>query len=209
MKKQVDIENYYFFKYCDQDRFVSYWNQLNEILKLRPINILEIGVGDSVVSNYIKKNTDINYNSLDIDGNLNPNMVGNVLDIPSENEKYDLVCAFEVLEHLPFDKFSQALNEMKRVSRKNVLISLPHWGRYFSIKLRIPFLKIIRLHYKLNIEKPVHIFNGQHYWEIGKKGYKIAAIKNEIAKSGLILINDFVCFDSPYHHFFILKKNNL
>ena len=206
MEKQVDKSSYNFKKYCQIERFNSYWHQLNEVLKLKPSSVLEIGVGDKVFANYLKDNTDVRYTSADIAEDLKPDVITDILNLSFEDNSFDVVCAFEVLEHLPFDQFVQALKELRRVARDYVVISLPHWGRHFSILIRLPFFKKIRWQKKLNFMSIKHEFNGQHYWEIGKKGFGIQKIKDKIGDSGLEIEKDFIAFESPYHHFFILKK---
>ena len=206
MEKQVDRKVYNFQKYCKQDRWSSYWHQINEVLKCNPKSVLEIGIGDKVFGSYIKNNTNIKYSCLDIAEDLNPDIIGSIDKIPIENNAYDLVCAFEILEHLPFEKFKKSLDELYRVSKKYVIISLPHWGRHFSIDIRIPFVKRLKFQYKFSIFPIEHKFNGQHYWEIGKKDYPLKKIKEEFNKAGFKIIKDYIAFESPYHHFFVLKK---
>ena len=206
MEKQVDKGHYNFWKYCDLDRWSSYWYQIKEIIFLEPKNVLEIGVGEKVLGSYLLNNTDIKYKSVDIANDLNPDIVADLEKLPLGNDSFDLVCAFEVLEHLPFEKFLNCLNELKRVSNSYVILSLPHWGRHFSVSFRLPFFKKIKIQFKSNILSIRHLFNGQHYWEIGKKGYDLSKIKNEIKKSDMEIIKDYTCFESPYHHFFVLKK---
>ena len=205
--RQVDKTAYQFDYYCDLARWSSYWYQLKEILALKPDNILEIGVGDKVISNYLKNNTNIKYDSLDIATDLQPDFIGSIEAMPMANENFEVVCAFEVLEHLPFDKFILALKEMRRVAKKYAIISLPHWSRHFSVDFRLPFLKRIRWQFKLYFLPLEHKFDGQHYWEIGKKGYPLKKIKQTIEQSGWKILDDYVVFESPYHHFFILEKS--
>jgi SAM-dependent methyltransferase len=206
MIKQVDKKIYEFFNYSSPGRFASYWYQLSEVLDLKPDSVLEIGAGDKVLGNYLRSNTSINYQSLDLAADLSPDIVGSVDAIPLNDNTFDLVCAFEVLEHLPFEKFEKSLQEMKRVAKQYVLISLPHWGRHFSLEIRLPFWKKIRWQHKINSWPIKHQFNGQHYWEIGKKDYPLERIKNSIRNTGLEIVNDYVPFEMPYHHFFVLKK---
>lgn len=206
MNKQVDKKHYNFSKYCHTERFVSYWHQLDEITRLNPDSVLEVGVGDKVIANYLKSNTDIKYSSLDIAEDLNPDIVANIENMDLPDNSFDIVCAFEVLEHLPFEKFSKVLTEMGRVSKKYVLLSLPHWGRHFSLEIRMPFIKKIRWQFKLNLFPIKHNFNGEHYWEIGKAGYQMSTINKSIKQSNLELVKDYISFGSPYHHFFVLKK---
>lgn len=206
MSQQVKKDKYNFSKYCQLERWSSYWHQLDEILKCNPKSVLEIGVGDKVVSSYLKNNTEINYTSVDIAADLRPDNVASVTAMPMRDNEFDLVCAFEVLEHLPFDQFKQALQEMKRVAKKDVILSLPHWGRHFSVEFRLPFFKKLKWQYKCNLFPIKHIFEGQHYWEIGKKGYSLRLVKKTIKQAGFKIEKDYVAFAMPYHHFFMLKK---
>ena len=143
---------------------------------------------------------------MDIAEDLKPDILGSIDDIPFKDDSFDLVCAFEVIEHLPFKKFEKTLEELRRVSNHKVILSLPHWGRHFSLFIRLPFLKKIKTQYKINLYPVKHKFNGQHYWEIGKRGYSLRKIKKIIKSKGFIIKNDYVVFESPYHHFFILEK---
>ena len=56
-------------------------------------------------------------NDLNLDLSLNKNL-------PFKNNQFDCVCAFDLLEHL--ETFHFLIKEMIRVSKKDVLISLPN-----------------------------------------------------------------------------------
>jgi ubiquinone/menaquinone biosynthesis C-methylase UbiE len=202
----MESSHYDFSNYTNIERWSSYWHQINIILSLQPVSILEIGKGDGVVGYYLKNTANLNYTSFDNDNSLKPDIVGSIENIKAEDNYYDMVCAFEVLEHLPFEKFAVALKEMSRVSKKYVVISLPRWGRHFAIEIKLPFFGKIKGQYKVGLFPLKHNYNGEHYWEIGKLGFSLAKIKNEIAESGLELINCYNSFESPYHQFFILGK---
>jgi len=204
--KQVEKEHYNFSKYCYPDRWASYYYQLQETLAVKPKNILEIGVGDGVFKSYIQGNTVISYTNLDIAEDLSPDIVGSVEAMPFDDHEYDTICAFEILEHLPFEKFETSLNELQRVANRYVIISLPHFGPAVKFNIKIPFVREIKFSFKIPFSKK-HIFDGEHYWEIGKKGYSIGRIRS-LLKKYFIIKNDFIPFENQYHHFFVLLPKN-
>lgn len=212
MRKQVDVDHYCFENYSTKKRFISYWHQINEITKLNPNNILEIGIGNGFVSNFFKKG---NYSivTLDIDKQLNPDIISSITNLPFADNSFDVIACYEVLEHLPFDLFEMCLKEMHRVCRSHVILSVPDVnrvyplyvpeitkGRGIKISLTKKLIPIPRL------KKPIHHFNGEHYWEIGKKGFSLSKITSEIENSGFELIFTYKVFENTYHRFFILKK---
>lgn len=202
---QVDKSNYKFGAYAFEGRFVSYYWQLKEVLALEPSTVLEVGVGDRVFGNFIKNNTVVSYTSVDVAEDLHPDVVGSILKLPFADKSLDVVCAFEVLEHLPFEQFDRAVAELCRVARTHVVISVPHFGPMISFSLKIPFVPLIRFALKIPFPKK-HIFNGQHYWEIGKRGYSVSLIRKKLSTHGE-LIRDFIPFGNPYHHFFTIVLN--
>ncbi len=184
-------------------RWCSYWYQINEILNLNPKNVLEIGVGNNVIGDYLKRIVD--YKNMDLDKDLESDIIGDIKNIPLKDNSFDLVCAFQVLEHLPFNELAKCLNEMQRIARRYVLISLPNYGSLFSIKVNLPFFGAIKYHKKISFIDRDNL-NKKHYWEIGRKGYPIEKVKKEIEKTGLKIIKDFAPFENPSHRFFILGK---
>lgn len=204
MNPQVDKGHYAFGSYGFEGRFVSYYHQLKEVLRRGPSSVLEVGAGDKVFGSFIKNNTAIAYTSVDIAGDLAPDVVASVLDLPFEDGSFDIACAFEVLEHLPFEQFDAAMAELMRVARRSVVVSVPHFGPMLSFSLKIPFVPHLRVALKLPFPRR-HAFNGQHYWEIGKKGYPASLVRQRLARHGTV-VADYVPFNSEYHHFFVVQK---
>lgn len=200
--QQIGKEHYIEDAYLDESRFVSYFHQISEVLARAPENVLEVGVGDHVLGNYLKSNTDIRYMSLDIAADLKPDVVGSIMALPFPDRSFDVVCAFEVLEHLPFSDLEKALSELTRVAKKYIIISLPHFGPMLSVSFKVPFFPKIQVAWKIPYGK-THTFNGQHYWEVGKKGYALRRIRSVLRAYGTI-VRDYVPFNSSYHHFFVI-----
>jgi ubiquinone/menaquinone biosynthesis C-methylase UbiE len=197
-------ESYKFSKYSYPSRWGSYYYQLESIFSFEPKSMLEIGVGDQVIGSYIKHNSIIDYTSADISEDLKPDVVASVTQLPFDNNQFDVACAFEVLEHVPFEHFETAVKELLRVSKKGVIISLPHFGPAIRILFKFPFFSEIKFAWKFPVPKK-HEFNGRHYWEIGKKSYPVKRILEVLNKYGSVE-RHFVPFENQYHHFFILNK---
>lgn len=195
-------KNYKFYQYDYKERWISYWHQIDEILKLEPEEILEIGVADKVVSDYLRKQG-VAVKTLDINGELNPDFTASVLKMPLPGNSFPVVLCAEVLEHLPFSDFEKALSEIKRVSKRFVVLTLPHFGPAIKFCLKLPFVKEKRFAFKLPFLKKHQ--SKEHCWEIGKKGYSAGKIRR-IIKNHFRIKNEFVPFENQYHHFFILEK---
>lgn len=201
---QVSKAHYEFARYGFEGRFVSYYYQLKETLVRRPTSILEVGVGDRVFGDFIRNNTNVRYQSIDIAEDLAPDFVGSITDLPVPDDAADTVCAFEVLEHLPLADRGRAIAELARVAKKYVIISVPHFGPMLAFSLKIPLVPLIRFAIKIPFPK-THVFNGQHHWELGTRGHSVAALRKQLAVHGRI-VDDYVPFNSPYHHFFVLER---
>ena len=203
---QVSPDHYLSQKYDSKERWVSYWYQINEVLSLNPRNVLEIGVGNKTVSDYLKK-TGIKVVTCDFDKSLKPDIIANVLNLPFKKNSFDVVLCAEVLEHLPFKNFPRALAQIHKVTLKAAVITVPHFSitnLYFGVKL-IPFIP--KKEFLLKVDVPIkHKFLGEHYWEIGRKGYPFSRIKAEIKNTGFKIKRSFYPVENPYHHFFVLSK---
>lgn len=208
-KIQVESGHYYNSKYVTKQRWISYWYQINEILIKSPNNVLEIGVGNGTVSDYLKK-LNINITTCDFDKSLKPDVVADVKNLPFKDSSFDLVLCAEVLEHLPLKDLASALKEIRRVTKKTTILSLPHFTLtdiYFGFKI-IPYLPKKELTFKIDF--PVkHKFVGEHYWEIGKKGTSLNFIKNKITTSGFSIDNCYFPKENPRHQFFVLTKTSV
>jgi ubiquinone/menaquinone biosynthesis C-methylase UbiE len=203
MEPQVAHDHYDFGKYTSPARWMSHYYQIRSIMRRNPESVLEIGVGNGILRSYLTGKTKVSYTSVDIAADLKPDIVASVTKLPLPDTSHDIACAFQVLEHLPFEEFSVAVNELCRVAKKAVIISLPHSSPSLSFLLKLPILPVLRWAYKLPI--PVqHAFDGQHYWEIGKKGYPLSRIRSELRKIADI-DEEFMPFENPYHRFFVLR----
>lgn len=201
---QVGKEHYSGKAYRSLERWSSYWHQLELVRSASPQTVLEVGVGEGVVARELKA-TGVAVTTLDIATDLHPDIVGSVTAIPTQDRSYDLVLAAEILEHIAFKDVPQALRELARVARRHVVISIPHPGYVFSLSFKLPLLPKIDLLVQLPFFWKEHVFNGEHYWELGKKGYPVSRFTTAAKDAGLHLVAYKKFADDPGHRFFVFS----
>lgn len=204
--KQVDSTHYSFERYFFPCRWMSYWYQTKEITGRDDIlSVLDVGPGTDFLRHILEiHRPDVTYTTVDVAADVNPDIIGGVTALPCADASYDAVCAFQVLEHIEFKDVPTALKEMARVSKRYVFISVPHFGPSVEWNCKMPFLPRLRLAFKIPFPKQ-HVFNGQHYWELGKRGYPPARLRNVLRQVGTIKA-EYVPFENQYHHFFVIEK---
>ena len=114
-----------------------------------------------------------------------------------------------MLEHIPFAEASGALKELARVARSAIVITLPHFSHFApSIALKIfPFVPRAHKVFPISLIPPKHRFDGQHYWEIGKRETPISKVRQLFsAVDDFRLVRDYLIEENPFHHFFVLTK---
>ncbi len=98
-------------------------------LTLKPKSCLDVGCGTGLLVKYLRKfgvdayGVEISSHALELaDEEVKPFLYkGDILKLPFEDNKFDLVITFDVLEHLERSKIKKAVQETIRVSNKYVL----------------------------------------------------------------------------------------
>ncbi len=211
MKLQVDKNHYFQERYATLERFISYFYQIDFIRKTEAKKILFIGMGDGFVSDYFKKFPNIEVTTYDIDPALNPDVVGDVRHLPFKDNEFDIVVAYQVLEHISFEEFSAVLSALHQVSRDKVILSLPIRQTSLELIIKFPFIRTIfkRSFFRFLLTIPIK-FPGStlHYWTIDNKQFSINKIRLIMKKNFDILVEQRALLNS-YQHFFILQKKKI
>lgn len=203
MNEQVDISHYKFSDYVDPKRFASFYYQLGTIMELEIQSILEVGPGNFILKKLLPAS--VYYKSVDFTKNISPDITASVTALPLKDSSFEMSAAFQVLEHIPFELFPAALDELARISSKHVFISLPNAHHEFSVSVYLPAIHKISFKYLMPRFYKKHKFDGQHYWEVGTPGCYRRDIEKVINKK-LKIIKSFVPEENPYHIFYLLSK---
>ena len=83
--------------------------------------------------------------------------IGDILDIPLQNQSVDMTIACDVMEHIEVDKLDKAVAELRRVSRKYIYIQVPH-----NEILRYGVPRTLDIQNSLHDIYPIHPFQFVH-----------------------------------------------
>ena len=208
--KQVDNSHYEFSKYMSGKRWISTWHQLSIVMSLGVKSVAEIGPGTGIFT-AVLRHLKLDVTTIDVAEDLKPNVIASATDIPIVDEHVDVSVAFQVLEHMRYEESLVALSELGRISNKYVVLSLPNSERMISLQVRIPGLLERSCIFRRPFWKSVvHKFDGQHYWELNKKGFSTSRVKEDFQKMlpEYELVDEFRVKQNPYHHFFTYKRSS-
>lgn len=113
------------------------------------VTLADIGCGNGIFENYLISNRP-NLKIIGIDRSeaalkyvKTDKKLGDILNIPLEDKRYDCVSCLEVLEHIPVSVYDKALSELARVSSKYIIISVPYNEDLLSNSTQCPGCKAI------------------------------------------------------------------
>lgn len=208
---QVDDAHYNTHSYDSLQRFTSYYTQKELVFRVtkdmvQP-KVLEIGKGNGFLYEYLKRNSVVT-KAMDIDQRLQPEYLGDIARIDEiVKEKFDVIACFEILEHIKYEDLDNILQRISNLDPKYFLVSVPQSRMFFSFWFSMNKIGILQKY--LNIPFPIkHIFNGEHYWELGKKGYPVRSFRQLLSKN-FDLVDEIVNPLDPYHRFFLLKNKKV
>ena len=152
-----NIEGNYYDKHNSKNPLVQYLmnnfhSKINKFIRrTRAESALDIGCGEGYTTENIRKNNKklkiegIEYGKKTVEKakQLHPQITfeeGSIYKINRKEKRYDITIALEVLEHLEYP--TKGLKELKRVSKKYVLVTVPNEPLWRIINmLRLAYIK--------------------------------------------------------------------
>jgi ubiquinone/menaquinone biosynthesis C-methylase UbiE len=198
--------------YFRDGRIYSYAHQIDTVIEQTPSRVLEVGKGPGLVAAALRS-VGVQVTTLDMQAELEPDLVGSVMQIPAPNDSFDVSLCCQVLEHLTFEQFIPALKELRRVTRNALVLSLPDQSPHFYVKLLLP--KSIGFSWEFSrprLRLPVLSALSQegpgrfgHFWEIGCKGTTLRRVRSAIISSNWEIVRTWRVPEKTWHRFFLLK----
>ncbi|MHB1170110.1 MAG: class I SAM-dependent methyltransferase [Longimicrobiales bacterium] len=203
---QVSTSHYEFRRYIDKPRWNSIWHQIETVNDLGGGRVLEVGPGPGVFT-CVARAAGLLVATVDIDPHLRPDCAASVTDLPFPDGAFDVAVAFQVLEHVPYETSLRAFCELARVAARGVVVSLPDARKAWRYLFHVPTVgQLSLLVPRPRLRAPEHTFDGQHYWEIGKRGYAPDRVFSDFMAPGMHLEKAYRVPENPYHHFLIFRR---
>lgn len=194
--------------YDNPRRWSSYWVQLEHAIAFaKHGHMLEIGVGNGLVTSYLRAVVGVDVTTVDIDPRLGPNVVSDISQLPFADRSFGCVIACQVLEHMPYAQSTLALQELRRVARHGV-ISVPdvkRWYLQLFLGVGTRRKRLLALDGgKLPFGSAPRRSTPNHYWELNLDGVSVDRFLTTLRQTGWRTRSHFRNPDNPYHHFFIV-----
>lgn len=200
-------KDHYSHDYLAKGRLFSIAHQLDAALSLHPSSVLEVGVGAGVAAAALRA-AGVRVTTLDLQPELGPDLVGSVTAIPAEAGAFDAALCCQVLEHLPFDQFTVALRELRRVTRLGLVLSLPDVTPHWELAFALPGVRRKRVSLSPawfpRRPRPEKLGKLGHHWEIGYRGSTLPVVRREITAAGWRIARSWRVPEKAWHRFFLL-----
>lgn len=129
-------------KYYESEEFwkdgmvadIANTNRLNTSIALVPKGtqtLADIGCGNGIFALMLKEqkpeidSTSVDRSETALKFVKTKSKVGDIVALPFEDKSFDCVTCFQVLEHIPYPVYDTVLNELSRIAKKSIIVSVP------------------------------------------------------------------------------------
>jgi hypothetical protein len=222
--------------FLNERKLHSYFLQCKTIADLPDVEkILEIGPGGGITQTLLKS-IGYDYATMDAQPLIEPDILGDFIDFNTSGyeESFDLVAAFQMLEHTPYEQFVPQVQKMITMSKKYVFISLPYhcWTLRLEIILPVPqwiasilskrWFNFLRRSHNFSTSRPYRNAPARkyrraffeefplaiHHWEIGRDKVSKKDVFQKLKSVNLSVVKAFHSKIHPYHYFILCKRVN-
>jgi len=167
-------------------------------------SVLEVGVGTGLTTQLLRTLGHA-VSTLDVDIRLSPDLVGSVTEIPAPDENFGVFLCSQVLEHLSWEDAAGALRELKRVSQRGGVISVPtNRPTWLVMKFDSRSWGTRRVTLGSRTKQPLRTAR-EHHWEL-EANRTTRDFKHLLRQSGFSIEFELQPCECMYHQFFVVKK---
>lgn len=192
--------------YLSPERMSSYGYQYLLGMSTDCQSFLNIGNANHIIKDLFLLNRK-NYLEIDIDHKTNPSINAVLPRLPLKSHSFEVVMCFQVLEHMPYEFFQSCIQELQRVSKKYIILSLPDISLSRRDKIKMVLFSLIK-HPREWKKFRFRSIEKEHFWEIDNQNQNYFDIERIIKSENLAIEQHFRNHLNPYHHFFVLRKND-
>lgn len=210
-ERTLKSSRYFNEAYFDKYQLFSLSEQIHLLYKYTKVisqpSILEVGKGNGFVSDFFKK-AGYACQTFDINKNLEPDIVGNILELNQLIEiRPNIILCSEVLEHIPFDMFEKSLEQLSATTQEYVIITLPEFKKFFGVnmQIRFPRLKVFSLPLFIKIKGNKALGSG-HFWELDYDEKSKKDNIEQIIEKYFSIVDKGIFHTAPNHNYYVLKK---
>jgi hypothetical protein len=205
-------------------RSSSIFMQAQVILHLNEVNtVLEIGSLRGVLT-AILRHFNLQVDTCDIEPIPFLSLPTYLVDfehLKAKDSSYDLVCAFQVLEHNNIKKTPFLLKKLAKISKKYVYVSLPFESIYFFPKIISNFRgtgmisRFIKKYFSFIVQKPLFLTKNflpserptpHHQYELGGRDFRLNKLSKIFDEAGLKILWAKPNPLFPYHYHILSEK---
>lgn len=195
-------------RYVTGGRIYSFAHQIDAVVRQEPRRVVEVGPGPGIVTETLRT-LGIEVTTVDAQAELNPDVVASVLELPFDAGSFDVAACCQVLEHLAYERFADALRELRRVTTGGCVLSLPDAVRRAAFGVELPLLGRFRASVPLPArpvrEPDAGMRRAGHRWEIGRCGVGLSDVLRSIGDAGWHATRTWLVPEKPWHRFFALR----
>lgn len=201
---QHDSLDYYKPSYLTPIRMSSYGYQFDLAMRTNCKSFLNIGSANDILSDLLTKQDKFVVN-IDLDINTKPSVNAVLPLLPFTDDTFDVVMCFQILEHMPFSIFPEMIIEIKRVTKKYIILSVPDISLSRQDRLKYKFYQMVNRPSEWS-KYQNRTIDKEHFWEIGFGDISEMSLIKIFEKENLAINNNFRNKHHSYHHFFLLQK---
>ena len=212
----LPTDYYDFGSYVSKERIITFWHQIDEILKINPRRILEIGIGPRIACSFFKE-CGIEVVTADLNASLKPDIVADVRELASavKDKSFDAVLCARVLHHIPFCDFEKSLRNLAIICHGEVVLTLPvdDFRLYFSFRVTSRRAMQFSIPLPLYLKRLALSARGEEHsyyaklWKINSSSETRLDRVEEIIERHFYIKKSYPIAEDRSHHLFVLKKN--